>query len=345
MRPETLDQIAFPNLSIRVMRSMLEELGIDPAPALRAADVEQPQIDDPNGHLSGRQELDFQLAYVELTGHAPEVWFRTGLRYRMLTYGAYGFAMMTARTLRRSLEFSSLFSDLHFSLMTFTAIMEDGRLTGITMDSSAVPEALKIFSTYRELGAVTTILNDIWQGSFPLTRIEMTLPQPENPDSFGRELRAPVLFDADRNAWIWPGDLEDVPLPMSNSVCEETYERQCIEIIARRRTETDDLFVRRCLDAQVRASGRYLTSKELAHSLSVSERTLQRRLNERGFSCRALLDQVRYQHAQELLQTTQMTGEQVAEALGYSEPAAFTHAFTRWSGESPTAFRRSAHHG
>jgi AraC-like DNA-binding protein len=341
MRLESLDRIHYPNLSIRIMRSMLDELGIDPAPALRAASVSPAQIDDPNGRISGRQELDFQHAYVALTGPAPEVWFRTGLRYRMLSYGAYGFAMMAARTLRRALEFSSGFSDLNYSLMTYAVIVEDGRVTGVGMDPSPIPEALREFSMYRALGSVTTMLNDIWQGRFPLSRIEVTLPAPAAPEVFARALRTPVVFAAARNAWVWPAELEDVALPMSNAVCEETYARQCAEIVARRPTE--DPLVRRCLDALVRAGGRYPNPEALAQSLSMSERTLQRRLTERGASYRALLDQVRFQHAQELLQTTTMGLEQIAETLGYSELAAFTHAFTRWSGDSPSAFRRGAH--
>lgn len=340
MRLETLDRIGFPNLSIRIMCSMLEELGLDSAPAIRAAGVDRALIDDPNGRISGRQELDFQHAYIGLTGHSPEVWFRTGLRYRMLCYGPYGFVMMTARTLRRSLELSSLFGDLHYSLMSYTNVAAPGGLIGIGMDPSPIPEALREFSMYRALGSVTTILHDIWQGPFPLTRIEVTLPEPKERALFVRELHAPVRFGAERSAWLWPEALQDVALPMGNSVCEETYERQCAEIITRCRSEHP--LVRRCLDALVRSAGRYHSARQLAESLSMSERTLQRQLTERGLSYRTLLDHVRYHQAQQLLQTTEMNLEQVSEALGYSELAAFTRAFTRWSGESPSSFRRLA---
>jgi AraC-like DNA-binding protein len=34
-----------------------------------------------------------------------------------------------------------------------------------------------------------------------------------------------------------------------------------------------------------------------------------------------------------------MSIEQIAFSLGYSEMAAFTHAFIRWSGRSPSSFR------
>jgi AraC-like DNA-binding protein len=339
VRLDTLDRIAFPNLSIRIMRGMLLEHGIDPAPALRAAGLEARIIDDPSGRVSGRQELDFQLAYATLTGPGPEIWFQTGLRYHTLTYGTYGFAMMTARTLRRALEFSALFSDLHYSLMVYAPLVDAGRVTGITMDPSAIPGNLRDFSLYRGLGAVSTMLRDIWQGPFPFLGIDVTMPAPAEPAYFARELGTQLRFGAARNAWLWSEDLQDAVLPMGSAVCEDTYERQCIEII--RRCRGEDNFVQAALAAMVRSPGFYPSPASLAVTLCVSERTLQRRLTERGLSYRVLLDQVRYQQARELLRARRMTIEQIAVALGYSEMAAFTRAFTRWFGASPSSYRRS----
>jgi AraC-like DNA-binding protein len=125
---------------------------------------------------------------------------------------------------------------------------------------------------------------------------------------------------------------------MGDVLLEKTYERQCAEIVGR--CASRDEFVTRAKAALVREQGKYLTCSELAASLSVSERTMHRRLGESNLSYRMLLDQVRHQHARELLQTSRMSIEQIAFSLGYSELAAFTHAFIRWSGRSPSSFRR-----
>jgi AraC-like DNA-binding protein len=338
MRFETLDQLSFPNLSIRIMLSMLDELGIDPSPALHAANLEYAAIEDPNGRVSGRQELNFQFAYVELTGNVPELWFRTGLRYRLPSYGPYGLVLLTAMTLRRGLEISGRFSDLNYSLMKYIPLFGKGRMIGLMMDPSDIPEPLRAFSMHRALGSVTTLIHDMWQGACPLTRIEISLPALEQSDRYEEALRAPVTFGAARSAWIWPPELEDTPLPMGDVLLEKTYERQCAEIV--RRCASRDDFVTRAKAALVSEQGNYLTCSELAASLSVSERTMHRRLGESNLSYRQLLDQVRYQHARDMLQTSRMSVEQIAFSLGYSEMAAFTHAFIRWSGRNPSSFRR-----
>lgn len=339
MRLETLSQINFPNISVRIMASVLDEHGIDPVRAAHVAGLSRQDIDAPNRVITGRQELDFQRAFVELTPGACEIWFEAGLKYRLLAYGPFGFAMMTARTLRRALELSGLFRDLHFSLVTHGALVMDGRLRGITMDAALAPEPLREFSIYRDLGAVTTMLNDLWQGPFPFTQITLALPEPPARAVFDHALQAPLQFGAPQNAWMWADDLEDVLLPMGNAVCEEAYERQCKDIVASCKFDTS--FAQSCLETQLRSGGAYLTSDQLAAVMHVSERTLQRRLHADGLSYRAILDKARFSHARELLRKTALTVEQVAATLGYSEPAAFTHAFARWSGESPSAFRRA----
>ena len=77
-----------------------------------------------------------------------------------------------------------------------------------------------------------------------------------------------------------------------------------------------------------------------AELAGVSSRTLQRSLGAEGLNYRDLLDRIRSRRAKELLSETTLTITEVALALGYSEHANFTRAFTRWMGQSPFQYRR-----
>ena len=85
--------------------------------------------------------------------------------------------------------------------------------------------------------------------------------------------------------------------------------------------------------------GRYPEVGEVASMLHVSERTLKRRLQDEGTSFQALLDQVRQRDAQQLLANPALAIKQVAEAVGYSDPANFARAFAKWTGMSPRDWR------
>jgi AraC-like DNA-binding protein len=83
------------------------------------------------------------------------------------------------------------------------------------------------------------------------------------------------------------------------------------------------------------------TSAETAAMLGLSERSLRRALRAERTNFRRLLDEVRLEKAIGLLRDARLPIEQIAPQLGYSEPAAFIHAFRRWTGSTPAAFRRN----
>ena len=54
------------------------------------------------------------------------------------------------------------------------------------------------------------------------------------------------------------------------------------------------------------------------------------------------INQAKFDHAKEKLRNSQMPITEIAESLGYSDAAHFTRAFHRWSGVSPSVFRKKA---
>ena len=79
---------------------------------------------------------------------------------------------------------------------------------------------------------------------------------------------------------------------------------------------------------------------DLAHSLQMSPRSLQRRLTEQGHSFQTLLGQTRQQLAEAYLRDANVELAEVALLLGYSEQSAFTRAFRQWTGQAPLQWRR-----
>ncbi len=82
------------------------------------------------------------------------------------------------------------------------------------------------------------------------------------------------------------------------------------------------------------------TMAELAQRLGMTSRTLARHLQHEGTSYRELKDEVRVNHARQLLSNTGMSIEQVADAIGFRSTRRFRDFFSRHMGQSPSAFRR-----
>lgn len=58
-----------------------------------------------------------------------------------------------------------------------------------------------------------------------------------------------------------------------------------------------------------------------------------------GCTFQGLLDEVRQRDAQRLLSDPKLAIKQVADAVGYADPANFARAFSKWTGLSPKAWR------
>lgn len=83
------------------------------------------------------------------------------------------------------------------------------------------------------------------------------------------------------------------------------------------------------------------TLPDVAPEVGMSTRTLQRGLAERGLAYRDLVQEARRRLALQYLERSDTDLTEIAFLLGYSELAAFVHAFQRWMGRSPGAYRRA----
>jgi AraC-like DNA-binding protein len=86
--------------------------------------------------------------------------------------------------------------------------------------------------------------------------------------------------------------------------------------------------------AQRLASGE-VSLRDVAARLNLGERTLRRRLRESHVSFSDLLMRVRLNLANDWLMETDFDLKHISFLLGYSEPAAFSRAYKRWTGRSP----------
>lgn len=77
----------------------------------------------------------------------------------------------------------------------------------------------------------------------------------------------------------------------------------------------------------------------VAEQLHVSPQTLRRRLKEEGLTYQELKDQMRRDTALYFLERGDLSIQEVAEQLGFSEPSTFHRAFKKWTGITPGAYR------
>lgn len=81
---------------------------------------------------------------------------------------------------------------------------------------------------------------------------------------------------------------------------------------------------------------------DIARTIEIHPKALQRRLATEGTTFARLVDQTRREAAQRLLLDTDLSLDQLCHQLGYAEQSVLTRSCRRWFGMTPTAYRQSA---
>src|SRR6185369_6053431 len=84
------------------------------------------------------------------------------------------------------------------------------------------------------------------------------------------------------------------------------------------------------------------TAEETAKQLHMSPRTLQRKLAEANTTYLKLVDDARKDLALRYIEDPRRSVTDITFSLGFSQPSAFTRAFRRWTGRSPSDYRSLA---
>jgi AraC-like DNA-binding protein len=79
--------------------------------------------------------------------------------------------------------------------------------------------------------------------------------------------------------------------------------------------------------------------EDIARSLGMSERTLARKLLDEGLNFTEILQNLRRDLAVRYLKDRKLHISKIAWLLGFREVSAFTHAYKRWTGKTPSQMR------
>lgn len=104
--------------------------------------------------------------------------------------------------------------------------------------------------------------------------------------------------------------------------------------------ESQDMLGAVCREILGHASVDGLNVNSVAARLSMSSRSLRRRLAEEGHTFQDAKQHIRETRAKYFLTSTTLSLAEIALELGYSENSAFSRAFKSWTGESPLEYRR-----
>ncbi|MFO1149564.1 MAG: AraC family transcriptional regulator ligand-binding domain-containing protein [Alsobacter sp.] len=183
------------------------------------------------------------------------------------------------------------------------------------------------------------VVQKLTVGAAQPTEVLLSVREPEDRKPYHEVFRAPVLFNQPMSALVYPRQAMELPIVGASPVDFSELERKAAALMPPGQHVWTDR-VKRVLRSLILEAEP--VSATVAERLQVSDRTLRRHLAREGTTFQAVLDDLRFASARELLEVTTLSVGEIALALSYSTHSAFDDAFRRWSGTTPQRWRSAA---
>lgn len=328
-----------PALFTRSYLALAAEHGHAPKEVLRRAGIASAQ--GPAGHeLPMHDYLCLLNTIAELLGPGISIGIEMGWRVPPTALGPFGSAVLSCATGHDALALCRRFWHFYGMGLTLDITTTDGMCVLEFQTLSAL-----VPNTHRHT-VLEAVIAGFVRGIMGLQRIapeQLTIwfdfEIPPYSDLVRRRL-GDVHWGMPTCCIRLPADLLDEPLPQASPLGLHDALSQCEQAERLLGTRTDDTAdrVRRELVLQ---DGGYPGFEAVAERLNMSTRTLRRRLRAHGMGFMDLLHAARRRDALSLLARPALEVAQIAQMLGYADPANFTRAFRQWTGFTPSAWRET----
>ena len=316
-----------------------ESLGLDPYAMLKRADLSPQLLDDPEQPipLSALDALFEQSAHE--SGHEN-----------------FGLMMCEARTFGSLGPLAVLLAHATSCRTALAHMVRFQRMIGQAAMYSLEQEGdVYVFRTELQSGLVGRQLRE-YQMALLCRILRDWLHLPWAPESanfvhaapgdlrmHARIFRCPLQFESPLNGFVCtPACLDEARSGGDPELADQAF-RMVDMLLAQRADVSIDGKVRRAIRLMLPTG--VATLEQVAKTMNMSPRTMQRALDDQGQSFRQLLNEVRSGIATAYLADPGRSIADAAQATGFATPTAFTRWFRDRFGQPPSAWRSGAASG
>jgi len=314
---------------------MFASQGLDPAALFREAALDTARLHDGHGRFSADEVNRLWEIALSRSGN-PLLGMDRDLAARYVNFDVVGYATMSSADLRSALEKLARYLALISSATTFELLprrSDSWLVMGHTGYRRPVPPQRSAFS----LLALLTLCQWVTRRELRPLAVHFCFPAPGDPRAFDKAFGGPVRFgQPDNRLLLSAADLAGA-LPSRNAALLALHEQAMDERMAALgstsiASRVSEEIIRRLARGEPRR-------RDVAASLALTDRTLQRRLHAEGTSFQQLLDDARRELAHKYLADSRYALGQVVHMLGFADQSNFFRASRRWFGVPPSRYR------
>lgn len=320
----------------RLVCARLREAKFPLTPLLAKAGLTGEQIDDPAARLKASSQVKF-LALAAAALQDDRLGIHLSRDFDLRRTGLFYYVLASSENMSDALQRAERYGRIvneGISLRCSTA-----REVVIKLDYVGVERRLDRHQIEFWLVSLVRLCRQLTNRRLVPSRVTLAHHRKKTPAELRSLLGCEVEFGANVDEIVFPAAVKLLPIGSADNHLNELLIKYCEEALAHRgpqgttlRSNVERVIATLLPHGKARAA-------EVARRLGMSTRTLTRRLASEGLTFSAVLEEQKIDLAQHYLRDGDLPVSQIGWLLGYREISAFTHAFKRWTGQTPKQLR------
>jgi len=315
--------------------ALLTEFGITPQRVFSKASVDLGLFQDPDQRLAFDAVGRLLEACTALT-NCSHFGLLVGARFELSGLGPIGFLIRNSPTVGDGLRELLLHLHLHDKGAAPVLLSLDPVyvILGYSIYRHGTPAIEHIYDV--TMAVAYKMMRELCGTSWHPTRVQFAYRRPTGTTPYRQLFGSSVLFDAEISGIVFASSWLEKPIEGADA----TLHGILAQAIRKKEAELPMSFTEQTKQIlhQTMLSGT-ATANSIAHLFGIHERTLRRRLEHEGTNLQQLINETRFELAQQLLKDTALAVTEIAAALQYADSTAFSRAFRGWANLSPRQWR------
>ena len=325
---------------VLLIAKAIESYGLDSEKLFVEAGLKHAKLRDPLARFPTAAVFDLWRIAVRETGDS-NFGLTVASHWHPTTLHALGYSWLASSNLAEAFECTARYTRLVNTAAQGVLTVEEGEdYYRIVVGRSRVfPNAIPQMVD-AAMATFMIMCRAAYGSSFSIRRATFQHSEPAVLLPFQQHYEAPLLFSQPEDALWIDREIALEPLATANPALVRINDRIVTDYLAELDRSDLGMRVRSKLIEHLPA-GRF-SEADIASSINVSQRSLQRKLRKQGLTYTQLVEDTRRDLSLKYVRDPSYSFNEVAFLLGFTEPANFSRAFKRWYGQSPSQFRHQS---
>jgi AraC-like DNA-binding protein len=317
-----------------------QQKGADVGLLMSKMGLEAEMLQNPDGFLPISKVQELWKEAISMTGD-EFLPIHIGEMVNTISVGILAYVMMHCPTLGKALEKLCQYQDIICDASKTSMFVQNENVY-LTISEPCDDITSIRYAFESTLSMYNSAIHGMLGQTIPLQAVHFEFPVwTTDISEYKRVFKgADVIFNSKFSGMVFEKKYLDFPILNANPNLFSLFENHAQDILKSLKSD-NSLQEKIKKEIVYGLKGEEPNLPTIAKNLGIGVRSIQMKLKEEGVTFQQLLEEIRKNLATKHLKEDKLSTTDIAYLLGYSEPSVFFRSFKKWTGHTPTFYRKS----